>query len=133
MTPRHTTTGTISAISPTPLKSKALSGVAKIPESTSKRHSVRDPGYGKNNATKKPVLWLTSPKVLLDTVTPWIACGNEASLTFIYGRLVLTAEVPAYDRRKAVLDGTLDVADAETSEVDASGSDEDSEMASEDD
>ena len=66
-------------------------------------------------------------------MTPWIACGNEASLTFIYGRLVLTAEVPAYDRRKAVLDGTLDVADAETSEVDASGSDEDSEMASEDD
>ncbi|KAH6915406.1 hypothetical protein BKA70DRAFT_1181228 [Coprinopsis sp. MPI-PUGE-AT-0042] len=77
-------------------------------------YAAKDYDYSHKKSKKKPVLWLTRPEGLLETSAPWMAYGNEASMSYIYGRLVLTAEVPAFDQRKAIFDGTLDKSDAES-------------------
>jgi 2OG-Fe(II) oxygenase superfamily len=88
-------------------------------------YSAKPYDYSHKKSNKRPVLWLTTPGTLLETSAPWIAYGNEASISFIYGTLVLTADVPPYDQRKAVFDGTLSMLDVDSGESSASSDSDD--------
>jgi len=60
---------------------------------------------------EKPVLWITAPTTVNPASTPFAAYGNEPTLMFVYGTLVLTARVPSYENREAVLDGRTTMAE----------------------
>ncbi|KAH6915431.1 hypothetical protein BKA70DRAFT_1093846 [Coprinopsis sp. MPI-PUGE-AT-0042] len=86
-------------------------------------YSTRDYDYSHKKSWKRAVLWFTHPRSLMEAAVPWIVYGNQAELTYSYGRLVLTAEVPAFDLRKAVFNGTLDMHDIDSGD-DSDGTDE---------
>ncbi|EAU84544.1 hypothetical protein CC1G_00063 [Coprinopsis cinerea okayama7 len=53
--------------------------------------SLTDTG---RSSRRKAVLWLTRPNWLMASKTAYMAYGNEASMGYVYGSLVLTVEVP---------------------------------------
>ena len=48
---------------------------------------------------KLPVLWVTAPSKMVTADISYITYGNEASLSFMYGDLVLVATFPPYRQR----------------------------------
>ncbi|TEB32369.1 hypothetical protein FA13DRAFT_1773730 [Coprinellus micaceus] len=58
-------------------------------------------GYGDSASSsfKLPVVWVTQPSKMVTTDIAYMAYGNEASLAFMYGDLVLVATFPPYRQR----------------------------------
>lgn len=57
------------------------------------------PGDQAPSLYKTPVLWVTPPSKMVTTDLAYMTYGNEASLCYAYGDLVLIAKFPAYRER----------------------------------
>ncbi|EAU84546.1 hypothetical protein CC1G_00065 [Coprinopsis cinerea okayama7 len=65
---------------------------------------------------RKPVWWVTRPNWLMESQKAYLAHGNETSVGYVYGTLVLTISIPEPAARKKILDGEVElVSDSEDS------------------
>jgi 2OG-Fe(II) oxygenase superfamily len=62
-------------------------------------HGVKIRGFKAGAEARHQVIWVTKPNDLMKVASPYLAYGNEASLAWKYGYLVLVAAVPPYDER----------------------------------
>ena len=68
---------------------------------------VRDPSHQSNSRRSLPILWVTPRMDMMTTETAFTTYGNEYSVEFVYGDLVLTAELKPLKDRVAWLINTF--------------------------
>ncbi|KAH6915407.1 hypothetical protein BKA70DRAFT_1258866 [Coprinopsis sp. MPI-PUGE-AT-0042] len=63
------------------------------------RNGVKIHGFKAGAEARRQVIWVTQPNDLMKAASPYLAYGNESSLAWKYGYLVLVAAVPPFEDR----------------------------------